>query len=51
MVSLLDLYSERPASIPLLYSVLLFEASSYVKAINHVQLSYSQVVQVFVHQP
>jgi hypothetical protein len=46
LVSLLDIYSEPPDSIPLLYSVLLFRASSYVKAINHVQLNYSQVVQV-----
>jgi hypothetical protein len=45
LVSLLDIYSEPPDSIPLLYSVLLFRASSYVKAINHVQLNYSQVVQ------
>jgi hypothetical protein len=41
LVSLLDIYSEPPSSIPLLYSVLLFRASSYVNAISHVQLSYS----------
>jgi hypothetical protein len=46
LVSLLDIYSEPPDSIPLLHSVLLFRASSYVKAINHLQLNYSQVVQV-----
>jgi hypothetical protein len=45
LVSLLDIYSEPSDSIPLLYSVWLFRASSYVKAINHVQLNYSQVVQ------
>jgi hypothetical protein len=46
LFSLLDIYSEPPSSIPLLYSVFLFRASSYVKAINYVQLNYSQVVQV-----
>jgi hypothetical protein len=45
LVSLLDIYSQPPDSIPLLYSVLLFRASSYVKAITHAQLNYSQVVQ------
>jgi hypothetical protein len=45
LVSLLDIYSEPRDSIPLLYSALLFRASSCVKAINHVQLNYSQVVQ------
>jgi hypothetical protein len=44
LVSLLNIYSEPPDSIPLLYSVLLFRASPYVKAINHVQLNCSQVV-------
>jgi hypothetical protein len=48
LVSLLDIYSESPSSIPLLYSVLLFRASSYVKAINHVQLNYTQVIQVHI---
>jgi hypothetical protein len=44
LVSLLDIYSEPPDSIPLLYSVLLFRASPYATAIKHVQLNYSQVV-------
>jgi hypothetical protein len=48
LISLVDTYSEPPSSIPLLCSVLLSRASSYVKAINHVQLNYSQVVQVHV---
>jgi hypothetical protein len=39
LVNLLSIYGEPPSSIPLLYSVLLFKASSYVKAINHVQLN------------
>jgi hypothetical protein len=46
LVSLLDIYSEPPDSVPLLYFVWLLRATSYVKAINHVQLNYSKVVQV-----
>lgn len=37
----LDIYSEPPGSIPLLLSVLTFEATSYVNDKSPVQLSYA----------
>jgi hypothetical protein len=51
LVSLLDMYSEPPSSIPLLYSVLPFRASSYVNAMSYMQLTYSRVVRAHLrHQ-
>jgi hypothetical protein len=48
LVSLSVIYSELLDSGPLLHFVFLRRASSYVKAIDHAQLIYSQVGQIYL---